>query len=166
MDKHVGGVQVSDVVHDFQLMNLVDAVVGDGGTVDGEERAQVTTPSLNAQFNLDNPASYQKVGAGPNGADHVRLRDADGQPLSGHQLTSITLSAPSTPSGVPVHLRLVGIDRERHAVRIVPATTPSPISSADRQALSTFPEVVAVVDYDGVDDRDERPDTRNEPHSG
>ena len=42
------------------------------GKLNGYPVSKVMTKSLNAAVNLDNPASYAKPGASPNGADYVR----------------------------------------------------------------------------------------------
>ncbi|MEU4221494.1 peptidase M6 immune inhibitor A [Actinoplanes sp. NPDC026623] len=85
------GVQLYRVLHDFQTMTLVDKIVGDtpDGAMVGVPRRLVTAPSLRSTVNLDNPSSYDDPGAAPNGADYVRLRDADGTPLRGSQLRSV-----------------------------------------------------------------------------
>lgn len=68
------GVDLHEVLHDFQIMTLVDKVAGDpGGVVKGIERRRVTARSLRSTVNLDNPSAYGKAGAAPNGADYVRL---------------------------------------------------------------------------------------------
>jgi len=96
--------KVYDVLHDFQLMNLVDRYVGGaaGGTVTGRSRAAVTTKSLNATSNLLNPASYALPGAAPNGADYVGLRGTDATFLSGNQLNSVTFSGAKTLPPLPL----------------------------------------------------------------
>ncbi|GAA4936766.1 immune inhibitor A domain-containing protein [Actinoplanes utahensis] len=68
------GVDLSDVLHDFQVMTLVDKIVDErGGMVKGAARGRVTAGSLDSIVNLDNPAAYGRPGAAPNGADFVRL---------------------------------------------------------------------------------------------
>ncbi|AEV83882.1 hypothetical protein ACWT_2559 [Actinoplanes sp. SE50] len=68
------GLKVADVLHDFQVMTLVDKEVGEpGGTVTGVPRDRVTAAELQSTVNLANPATYDKSGAAPNGADFIRL---------------------------------------------------------------------------------------------
>lgn len=63
-----------DVLHDFQLMTLVDKEVGGpGGTITGVPRDRVTAEGLRSTINLGNPSCYDKPGAAPNGADFIRL---------------------------------------------------------------------------------------------
>ncbi|MEV6349173.1 peptidase M6 immune inhibitor A [Actinoplanes sp. NPDC051851] len=68
------GVRLPEVLHDFQIMTLVDKEVGDpGGTITGVPRKRVTSPSLRSTVNLANKTCYETPGAAPNGADFVRL---------------------------------------------------------------------------------------------
>ncbi|GLY06254.1 MULTISPECIES: immune inhibitor A domain-containing protein [Actinoplanes] len=63
-----------DVLHDFQLMTLVDKPAGDpDGSITGVPAGRVVVPSLRSAVNLGNPESTGKPGAPPNGADYVRL---------------------------------------------------------------------------------------------
>ena len=56
-----------DVLHDFQVMTLVDKPVGDGDP-------RFTSRSLRSTVNLKNPSAYARPGAAPNGADYVPLK--------------------------------------------------------------------------------------------
>jgi hypothetical protein len=85
------GADLYSVIHDYQTMTLVDKVVEDG-TMTGIAKDQVTAADLRSTVNLANPADYDTPGAAPNGADFVRLRDADGMFLDGRQLTSVKFS--------------------------------------------------------------------------
>ncbi|WP_250037446.1 immune inhibitor A domain-containing protein [Paractinoplanes maris] len=68
------GVALYDVLHEFQLMTLVDSVVGEpGGTVSGAPAAGVTAASLRSSVNLANKSAYARPGVAPNGADYVPL---------------------------------------------------------------------------------------------
>ena len=81
------------MVHNYQLMNLLDAAVGAReGKVTGASRAKVTSASLTASLNLDNPASYKLPGAAPNGADYVKLRDAAGRTIRPERLRSLSFT--------------------------------------------------------------------------
>ncbi|MDY7083688.1 MAG: immune inhibitor A [Actinomycetota bacterium] len=64
------GVALYDVLHDFQLMTLVDDV---DGPVAGIAAGRVKAASLRSTINLDNAAAYDMPGAAPNGADYVPL---------------------------------------------------------------------------------------------
>jgi hypothetical protein len=88
-------------VHDFQTMNLVDRALQPGGKLTGYALNKVTTKSLNAAVNLDNPAAYAKPGAAPNGADYVQLKQ-DGAVLTGNDLSSVTFDGATTLEPQPL----------------------------------------------------------------
>lgn len=68
------GTDLHDVLHDFQIMTLVDKAVGQpGGVMKGLPRERVTAPSLRSTVNLAGKSAYGAPGAAPNGADYVRL---------------------------------------------------------------------------------------------
>lgn len=68
------GVNLYDVLHDYQTMTLVDKIVGDGGgQMIGAPLDRVTAASLRSTVNLANKADYDMPGAAPNGADYVPL---------------------------------------------------------------------------------------------
>jgi len=85
------GVDLSDLVHDFQTMTLVDKIV-EHGRMSGIAWHRVTAASLRSTVNVADPASYATPGAAPNGADFVRLRDANGESLRGRDLTSVVFA--------------------------------------------------------------------------
>ncbi|WIM99068.1 immune inhibitor A [Actinoplanes oblitus] len=89
------GVKLTDVLHDFQVMTLVDKEVGKpGGTITGVARDRVTAAGLRSTVNLANKASYDKPGAAPNGADFVRLPRG--------KLSSVTFSGAATLPPTPL----------------------------------------------------------------
>lgn len=94
-------VRLYGVLHDFQTMTLVDKVAGDG-TMIGVPRDRVTAASLRSTVNLANPASYDRPGAAPNGADYVRLRDAGGRALRGADLRSVRFHGARTLPPLPL----------------------------------------------------------------
>ncbi|GIE87016.1 immune inhibitor A domain-containing protein [Actinoplanes regularis] len=66
--------KLTDVLHDYQVMTLVDKEVGEpGGTMLGMPRERVVSAGLRSTINLGNPATYNWAGAAPNGADFIRL---------------------------------------------------------------------------------------------
>ncbi|MEU4425368.1 peptidase M6 immune inhibitor A [Actinoplanes sp. NPDC024001] len=68
------GTDLHDVLHDFQVMTLVDKAVGQpGGVMKGLPRERVTSPSLRSTVNLADDSAHGAPGAAPNGADYVRL---------------------------------------------------------------------------------------------
>jgi hypothetical protein len=108
------GADLYSVLHDFQAAMLVDRIVDKPlGIVLGESKSAVTTPSLNATVNLDNPASYAAPGAAPNGADYVLLRKADGTPLKGKDLTSLKFQGAATLPTIPLAWSIVDDDPDR-----------------------------------------------------
>jgi hypothetical protein len=181
LDKFAPHTKVEDVLHDFQLMNLVDTYLDvPAGTVTGIAKNRVTTKSLDATVNLANPTAYAKPGASPNGADYVRLRNAT-TTLTGAQLRALTFTgdrtvipAPSTPGDVSLpdlggtgngsaaagavadwHVSLVGIDRAHHRVLIKSADGFSLAWGARELAeFKKFPLVVAVIGHDDPNDLD------------
>ncbi len=68
------GVPLYDVLHDYQLMTLIDGVAGEpGGKIKGIAADRVTAASLRSTVNIGNEAAYDLPGAAPNGADYVPL---------------------------------------------------------------------------------------------
>jgi hypothetical protein len=60
------------------------------------------TASVGRAVNWGNPHAYSAPGAAPNGADYVRLRDADGSYLRANQLRRLTFDGASAIPGRPV----------------------------------------------------------------
>ncbi|MGQ0630399.1 MAG: peptidase M6 immune inhibitor A [Sporichthyaceae bacterium] len=97
------GAKLTDVLHDFQVMLLLDkAVGGEGGRVTGIARSRVISPSLNSELNLDNPAAYAAPGVAPNGADYVPLRGSGTGFLAGADLTALRFDGQRTLAPIPV----------------------------------------------------------------
>lgn len=182
LDTFAKGTKVAEVIHDYQLMNLLDSIADTkGATVNGIPKDRISTDSLNASLNLTNPAAYAEPGAAPNGADYVLLR-ANGKALSGDLLRSVsftgarTVTAPSQaqslesggltfalPFGVgpdtehPVHnwhLSLVGIDAANNKVLVQSRTGAFTAgwTVEQLQAFADYTTVVAVVSHDNPDD--------------
>ncbi|WP_344618502.1 choice-of-anchor J domain-containing protein [Dactylosporangium salmoneum] len=111
--KAKGAKDVYSVLHDFQTMMLVDKTVDTKfGIVLGAEKSKVTSKSILAQVNLDNPASYNKPGAAPNGADYVPLQK-DGKLLKGKDLRSLKFSGVAELPPLPLAYTLVNNDPDR-----------------------------------------------------
>ncbi|MCY1144568.1 immune inhibitor A [Actinoplanes sp. Pm04-4] len=64
------GVALADVLHDYQLMTLLDGTVR---SVAGVPLASVTAASLRSSVNLKNKTAFGAPGVAPNGADYVPL---------------------------------------------------------------------------------------------
>ncbi|MEW1957946.1 peptidase M6 [Kineococcus sp. NPDC059986] len=78
LDRTGHRVKATDVLHDFLAMNAVDAAIDAGAKVKRGNTGRLTTASLSAKVNWDNPQAYESPGAPVNGADYVRLRSLDG----------------------------------------------------------------------------------------
>ncbi|MGQ0624993.1 MAG: peptidase M6 immune inhibitor A [Sporichthyaceae bacterium] len=100
-----GGVKdpLTEILHDFQVMLLVDKVVGArDATITGIAKKRVSTPSLNFALNLDNPAAYAAPGVAPNGADYVQLRAGGTRPLVGTELAELQFTGARTLAPIPI----------------------------------------------------------------
>jgi hypothetical protein len=174
LDKFAKGTKVADVLHDYQLMNLVDHYVDvKGGTVRGIDKARVTTPSLDATVNLANPTAYVKPGAAPNGADYLLLKQ-NGKtlrsvsflgdknvlvPTADSGAVSVPFTGSSDSSGSSVHnwfVSLVGIDKAHHKVLVASRDGAFSASWTATQlaAFKDYPMVVAVIAHDDPNDLD------------
>ena len=92
-----GKTEAADVLHDWSLMVALDGLVDDGARINGSTREKdVTAPTLDATINWDAPDAYSSSGAPSNGADYVRLRDASGNYLTGHQIDALSFQGQST----------------------------------------------------------------------
>jgi hypothetical protein len=180
LDTVAAGTKVTDVLHDFQLMNLLDkAVDTKTARVRGIDKARVTTESLDASVNLASPSAYAAPGAAPNGADYVLLRQ-DGKALRGAGLRSLTFTGArtaertsATQSGpvtltlpflegdstdsVPVQgwrVSLVGFDESanRALVKTVTDGFSGGLGAAQLAAFTSYPTLVAVVSHDALDE--------------
>jgi hypothetical protein len=111
----VGVHDVYKVLHDFQSSTLLDKFLGDSrrSVMLGVAKSRVTTKSLNASVNLDNPASYITPGAAPNGADYVPLQKQNGRAISGRDLKSLDFSGVKTLPTLPVAWSIVNDDPDR-----------------------------------------------------
>ncbi|MEU6020554.1 choice-of-anchor J domain-containing protein [Micromonospora sp. NPDC047134] len=147
------------VLHDYQTMNLVDRIVGNSklGIMLGVDKRRVTTASLNATVNLDNPASYATAGAAPNGADYVQLRKANGKPLGRGDLRSIKFQGAKTLPAIPLAWTTVNNDPDRPGNPVIwsgngnstdaAAVTPVTVPAAD-PTLTFLAKYGAEIGYD------------------
>jgi hypothetical protein len=175
LDKFAPGLKVETLLHQFQLMNLIDHYAKHG-KLTGVDRASVTAKDLDATLNLDNSAAYDLPGAAPNGADYVALRDGT-RMLRGEELRSVaftgepttiasgggssdptsTLGGASSDAGAVSgwYVSLVGIDPRDNRVLVRSHAgsdwTPSARTLAE---FRDYPQVVAVVAHDDPTDTD------------
>ncbi len=177
LDQVAPGTKVTDVLHDYQLMNLVDRFVDrKDGRVTGIAKSRVTSKSLNATVNLANPSSYAKPGAAPNGADYLVLRQGKAPLPQSFGFTGAKTVTPAEPSSAeedPLvaidelvfgffgeddssagtvanwHISLVGIDSAKHrvAVRSVDSFDTT-FTAKDLAAFKSYPLLVAVISHD------------------
>jgi hypothetical protein len=93
-----------EVLHDWAQMVALDGLIDAGWHTlgFGAKEKDVTTPTLHATINWDNPEAYSSPGAPPNGADYVRLRDAAGNTVKGNQIDSLAFQGSSTLPTRPV----------------------------------------------------------------
>jgi hypothetical protein len=93
-----------EVLHDWAQMVALDGLIDAGWHTlgFGAKEKDVTTPTLHATINWNNPEAYSSPGAPPNGADYVRIRDAAGNTVKGNQITSLAFQGASTLPTRPV----------------------------------------------------------------
>ena len=75
------------------------------------------TPSLRSTVNLANPDAFDNVGAAPNGADYVQLRNGTGTMLRGRDLRSVQFRGTATLPPLPLEWTLVNDDPTGPATR-------------------------------------------------
>ena len=103
LDGYAPGTDAYRVVHDFQVMTLVDRYVdGRKGKVKGISKKRVTSASLSSTVNLGNPSSYAAPGAPANGADFVAARASTGLYLKGKDLRKLSFSGAKTLTPEPL----------------------------------------------------------------
>jgi hypothetical protein len=156
LDKFANGTKVTDVLHDFQMMNLLDNIASrKGAKVVGADKAAITTASLKAAVNYGYRGAFASPGAAPNGADYVQLIGPNG-PLAGKDLQSLTFTGAATgPGSTKVEnwfVRLVGIDAKGKSVLIQTFDHASSLTlTADQlKAFAGYKTVIAVVTVDDL----------------
>jgi hypothetical protein len=172
LDKYDPGKKVMDLLHDYQLMTLLDKLASaKGAKIRGAKVAAVTTKSLDASVNLKEPAAYAKPGGAPNGADYVALRDGD-RFLRGRELRSLRFTGVRNlpvqandenplsafgeqtgqqgPSVEGWTVRLVGLDPQRHRALVATYAHAFDLTlrAGDLARFAGYPQVVAVITQD------------------
>jgi hypothetical protein len=185
LDKYAHGTKVADLLHNFQLGNLLGGFLDHRGkqvaTVSGIGRDTLVSKDIDATLNLADDTCYALAGAAPNGADYVRLRDANGKYLTGAALRALSFSGDQTvivpkadgsqplalggdnSGGGPAsvqgwYVSLVGIDATHHRALVLshPGFSWNP-TAQELKRFARYGEVVAVVAHD--DTADESDDT-------
>lgn len=156
LDTFGAGAKFVDVMHDFQLMNLLDNIISAKGvTLVGADKAAITTPSLKAAINYAYRGAFASPGAAPNGVDYVQLIGTNG-PLTGKALQSLTFAgSPTGANDASVEnwlVRLVGIDAKgkRVLVQTYDNATNLNLSAADLKAFAAYKTVIAMVSVDDL----------------
>jgi len=172
LDTFDPGKKVIDLLHDYQLMTLLDRLASaKGAKLVGADLRAVTSKSLDASVNLTEPAAYAMAGGGPNGADYVALRHGTTF-LAGDALSSLTFAGARTlpvkaDDGNPLSafasrtgqqgpavqswtVRLVGLDATGHRalVRTYANAFDLTLGAGDLKAFASYPQVVAVITQD------------------
>jgi hypothetical protein len=179
LDKYDHGTTVTDLLHNFQLGNLLGGFLDHKGkrvgTVSGIDRDKLVSKDIDATLNLGDDTCYALTGAAPNGADYVRLRDAGGKYLTGRHLHALSFvgnkevivptSQPDQPlslGGSDVgdtaavegwYISLVGIDTKHHRALVLshPGFSWDPTAKELRR-FAGYTEVVAVIAHDDTAD--------------
>jgi hypothetical protein len=157
LDKYDPGKKVMALLHDYQLMTLLDQLASaKGAKVRGADLRAITTKSLDASVRLSEDAAYLKPGGGPNGADYVRLRRGT-DVLPGRALHAIVFAGSrevkASTGQAKVEgwtVRLVGLDPKTHRAQVATYANvfDLTVSAADLAAFAGYPEVVAVITQD------------------
>jgi hypothetical protein len=107
LDHFLTGRTALGVVHDWLASIALDNVL-DGQNLRGPARdRQFQIPTLAAGINWNSTQAYDTEGAPPNGADFVRLRDANGSFLNAAQVQSLSFSGQKTFAPDPVAWKVV-----------------------------------------------------------
>ncbi|GAB3254993.1 choice-of-anchor J domain-containing protein [Kineosporia babensis] len=112
--KAIGVDSLEDVLHDFQSALVLDKFLDSNpkSRITGAAKADVTSKSLLAAVNLENPESYVKPGVSPNGADYVPVR-AEGKAIRGKDIDSLAFSGAETLPALPLAWTIVDDDADR-----------------------------------------------------
>jgi hypothetical protein len=90
LDRRAPGARAQDILHDWMVSTAVDGAVDAGATLVGGRKRAYTARSLNSTVNWDSPYTYRRPGAPANGADYLRLRHKQGDPVAGAEIRSLT----------------------------------------------------------------------------
>lgn len=91
-----------DTVHDWAAMLALDTAIASGRKLTGGDSRWLSSTSLSAKINWDNPEAYDEPGAPPNGSDYVRFRNAAGRPFTAQELKSVQFTGSRFLEPTPV----------------------------------------------------------------
>ncbi|HUR76172.1 MAG TPA: hypothetical protein VMZ00_17945, partial [Sporichthya sp.] len=156
LNKYANGAKVFDVLHDFQMMNLLDNIVSaKGAKLTGLDKAAVSSKELKAAVNYTYRGAFASPGAAPNGADYVRLVGPNG-PLTGKQLQSLVFAGAAKGAGDAAvenwMVRLVGIDAKGKNVMVKAYDHAASLtmSAEDIAAFARYKTLIAVITVDDL----------------
>ena len=160
----LGGVDPFVALHDWAAMLALDGVLERGTPLATGASEAVTSRSVRATINWDNPRTHASPGAPPNGSDYVRLRDANGAYVGAAQLGSLTFASRSSAfrSRFAVQLVAYGTDPAVPAARLTVPLDASGTGALDATALRAAIDpradvVAAIVTYEDPRERIEDP---------
>ncbi|MFV0460086.1 MAG: hypothetical protein ACK5MT_15075 [Actinomycetales bacterium] len=90
------------LVRDWTATAALDAVLQREATMVGGYRAVYSARTLTSAVNWSTPQAYSSPGAPPNGADYVRLRDAQGRWMSTSRVKSLSFAGSASMPSAPV----------------------------------------------------------------
>lgn len=145
------GVTPTQLVHEWLAAVALDGVLDDGAVLNGGNANTYKVDSLDASINWDTSHAYSTPGAPPNGADFVRLRDADGY-LTAGEIGSIEFSGslPASATSGDFTVQLIGYTDEHDQAWIYELPLDSNFQgslsgSALTTALGSSAETVAAI---------------------
>ncbi|MGE5690182.1 MAG: choice-of-anchor J domain-containing protein [Pseudomonadota bacterium] len=102
LDSFATGKTVEDVLHNWAAAVAIDKSLDDGHDLRGTDfPALYQLTSMRSEVNWGSAESYSEAGAPPNGSDYVRLRNAQGSPLSADQITSLSFKGATAFAPLP-----------------------------------------------------------------
>ena len=90
------------LMQDWSTLLALDAVLERGATLRGGDAARFQTPLSTIDIDWANPTTHRRPGAPPNGADFVRLRDADGDWLRARDIGELRFDGDADVQPDPV----------------------------------------------------------------
>jgi hypothetical protein len=155
----LGGANPTGALGDWAAMLALDGVVDRGTALATGAPEAVSSRSLGATINWDNPRTHGSRGVPPNGSDYVRLRRADGSYLPASELASISFASRTAPNRRTFAVQLIayGSDPSVPASRLRVSLDASGAGTVDAAFLASIDRradvVAAIVTYEDVPER-------------